>query len=239
MNKRGSHVGVIMSFAIFVTFLAFLYAVVEPTTKVQKDKQFLISYLKLELIENFSANLTTSSIKVDDSFTITKSCIRFNNLRIRFPEGENLVIKDESGNILNYSRIGRDNLIIDIINPSNKFFRIYSSTEFQEGYPAEGTDCDNINENYIIGRIKTEKDIFATKIVKMINRHKNDYEALKDELKVPLGSEFGLGFTYSNGTIIKTEDKETKVNIYVEEIPIQYVGKEANINPGFLRIKMW
>ena len=59
MNKRGSHVGVILSFAIFITFMVFLYFIIEPAIRIQGDKQNILDNLERELLEKFSANLTT------------------------------------------------------------------------------------------------------------------------------------------------------------------------------------
>ena len=66
-NKRGSHVGIVLSFVIFVTFLAFLYTIIEPTIKIQQDKESLLNYLKIELMETFSADLTSTSITINKS----------------------------------------------------------------------------------------------------------------------------------------------------------------------------
>ena len=51
ISKKGSHVGVVVSFVIFVTFLVFLYTIVQPATVREKDRQYLLDYLTLNLIE--------------------------------------------------------------------------------------------------------------------------------------------------------------------------------------------
>ena len=37
-SKKGSHVGVVVSFVIFVTFLIFLYTIIQPATVREKDR---------------------------------------------------------------------------------------------------------------------------------------------------------------------------------------------------------
>ena len=73
----------------------------------------------------------------------------------------------------------------------------------------------------------------------MINRYEIGYENLKDELKIPVGSEFGFSFTNRTSGVVGTEEKNISTSIYAEEIPIQYIDGEANINPGFISIKVW
>ena len=58
-SRRGSHVGVIASFSIFILFLVGLYLVTEPALKFDKDKKALLQYLEGRLVEEFSGNLTT------------------------------------------------------------------------------------------------------------------------------------------------------------------------------------
>ena len=71
-----------------------------------------------------------------------------------------------------------------------------------------------------------------------MNEYKNNYEALKSKLKIPIESDFNFGFTYSNKTSIITE-KNISTNIYAVEIPVQYVDKNASISLGFINIKIW
>ena len=58
-------------------------------------------------------------------------------------------------------------------------------------------------------------------------------------LRVPEGNDFSFNFTYNNGTNIGTVKQIPQVNVYAEEIPVQYVGKEANLEPGSITIKVW
>jgi len=64
LSKRGSHVGFILSFVIFVLFILFLYTTIQPAIKIQKEKTLFIDYLKDVLVENFTVNLTTMTIKM-------------------------------------------------------------------------------------------------------------------------------------------------------------------------------
>ena len=49
MKKTGSHVGFVLSFVVFVTFLIFIYSVLVPTTKIQ-DKPLILEKVGSEEI---------------------------------------------------------------------------------------------------------------------------------------------------------------------------------------------
>jgi len=58
-------------------------------------------------------------------------------------------------------------------------------------------------------------------------------------LRVPEGNDFSFNFTYNDGTNIGTIKQIPSVSIYAEEIPVLYVDKEANLEPGAITIKVW
>ncbi len=61
MKKKGSHIGVMLSFGIFVTFLVFLYSVLQPIIEREQDKKLILDDLVLALVEMFDSDLTTYS----------------------------------------------------------------------------------------------------------------------------------------------------------------------------------
>jgi len=94
----------------------------------------------------------------------------------------------------------------------------------------------------IPAQVPHPEQIFESKIISLAEfiKDKNNYEAVKKRLEIPSGDEFGFIFEDGNREIIaKTEEKEITTNIFVEEIPIQYIDNQANKKPGFLRIKVW
>ena len=56
-NKRGSHVGVMISFAIFITFVVFLFVIFEPIVNQKKERESELTFLEEELIELFNSDL--------------------------------------------------------------------------------------------------------------------------------------------------------------------------------------
>jgi len=249
-NKKGSHVGIVLSFVIFVTFLIFLYTIVEPSIKTQKDKETLLDYLKIELMERFSTNLTTATISINRTYYVWE-CVKLINLTEEIEVDSRLIVKNKLGNIskANISEDKNTDLFIDRENKEEVFFKIYNSEEFGKLNettinPYTPLKKDEIGWKgqaigYTVGLVRTDEYIFETKVIKLIEEYQNDSEGLKSELKIPIGSEFSFGLTYSNETRIGTEEKDIPINIYAREIPVQYVDKEANINLGHINIQIW
>ncbi len=240
MKKRGSHVGIVLSFVIFITFLLFLYTIVEPSIKTQTGKEALLDYLKIELIERFSANLTSSSVTIEKE--LPKSCIELKDLITELNIVPIIIVKDKSEKIFS-NRIFGDNLQIDREGDNDVFFfKIYNSEEFEEGIGGTFSSCklyDKDQGQYTIGLVRTDEYIFDTKVIELIDEYENDYEGLKNELKIPLGSEFGFGLIYSDERKIGTEGQNISTDIYAKEIPVQYVNTDANISLGFINIQVW
>ena len=75
MKKKGSHIGVMLSFGIFVTFLVFLYSVLQPIIEMEQEKKLILDDLVLALVEMFDSDLTTyssGSIKTANEGFITQ-----------------------------------------------------------------------------------------------------------------------------------------------------------------------
>ena len=231
MKKKGSHVGIVLSFVIFVTFLVFLYSVVEPMIRTQGNKQLVLDYLEAKLTEKCSANLTSVAITNSSPIQEYDDCLVINNTKLELKEFYSIV-KDKDKKIVN-STSSED--LLKIAWNGETFFNVYYSEEPFENFSTSNNNC----VDSIIESIKTKKYIFETKIIDLINEYKNNYKSLKEELMIPAGIEFSFSFTYNNETIIKTKETEVSTSVYLKKIPIHYIDKKANILPGVMTIKVW
>lgn len=233
-DKRGSHVGVVLSFVIFVTFLVFLYSLLGSKVTPQAKEGFL-DYLRLELLERFSTNFTRITIDID---TAVPSCSKLKNLIGEAEIGSNIIVKDSDEEIVDSEFSGNDL----IVKSSDDFFKVYYA-EYFDGLGSGSESCTEleIDEDYSISLLRTEEYVFEEKVIELIENYKTEigYENLKEELRIPTGTEFGISFENSEGGITETGISETAKEVHVREIPIQYVDDEANILLGKLNIQIW
>jgi hypothetical protein len=250
-NKKGSHVGIVLSFVIFVTFLVFLYSVLEPEIRIQQDKESYLDYLKEELMERVSANLTTITVAITKS-TLIQNCVNLENLINEAGIDSLIIVKDQSENIVesNISEGDSTDLLIDREDGEKVFFKIYNSEEFPELEEAIINPCSSLEKDeewegepvgYSIRLILKEGYVFEKKVIELLEEYESEggYENLRNELKIPSGTEFGFSFIYNNGTRIETKEKEIPTKVQVREIPVQYIDKESNVLLGTINIKIW
>ncbi len=242
-NKCGSHVGMILSFAIFITFIVFLYSVLNPAVKTGEDKTATLEYLQMQIVKNVSSNLTGATIAWTEAVNPSDNCIQLNNLLgfLGIPFPYRVIIKNENNIILPQPYlISEDSpdLEINRATSEERFFRIYNSPEFETPSASHSGTCSGLS-NYDIGSVTGGGYVFEKRMYTLFNYYENNYEMLKTEFKVPPGSEFGFGFVQSNGTVIIVGEPPKTANVHVSELPIQYINGDANILSGFINVKVW
>ncbi len=238
-NRRGSHVGMILSFVIFITFVVFLYVVVNPAVNTGEDKRTTLDYIDSQISKNVSAVLMTTSVEINSSSNPLEECIALKSfLFYANISAPNIIVKNEEETVQEtYDRMF--DLIIVREDSNNRFFKIYQSIKFDR-LDENLTTCSEIEEaGYKIGTIQTSTYIFEKELYQLVGYYGTNYEALKTALKIPPGNEFGLGFTQSNGTRIEVGTAPSSANVYAEEIPVQYVDSQTNIQSGFINIRVW
>jgi len=235
-GKRGTHVGMILSVLLFMTFLLFLYSAVEPIIKTKGDKQVLLDSLEVGLIDELSADLTSVTISINNSYNPVEGCIEIAHLDET--TGLNSIVRDKDENLINsnstagYLKIGWEN---------KRFFKVYYSDEPFDIYSLEGVTCvqPTKDNDYSVGLVKTDKQIFETKIIELKDSYESNYSDIKYNLKIPSDNNFGFDFIYNNGTTIEIGNESSQRGIYIEEVPIQYISNKGDILSGTIKLKIW
>jgi hypothetical protein len=243
-GKIASHVGMMLSFAIFVTFIIFLYSITRPAINIGEDKSSILSYVETGIIKNTTANLTSVSLQIENP-NPGQNCVVFQNFLFGMSESidyyYNAIVKNES-NAIQPTYENLYDLKVNRLEKKNTFFRIYFSPNFTKLTKSSISPCSDLKENidYKIGSITIDRYMFEKKIIQVVDSYNQDYEKLKEELKIPVGNEFWFNFTKSDGTSMAPIQPDTQgANVFSNDIPIQYVDPNANIQSGFINIRVW
>jgi hypothetical protein len=245
MDKKGSHVGIVISFVIFITFLVFLYSALQPSIKIGRNKESTLDYLTDKLIEKLSSNLTRASININEEVPLSE-CIELMGFieETKMNPPHIIVINEEGESYPSYLSDDGENLYIIREDSSFSFFKIYNSSEFDPTTKDQVTNCKDLDkelpENYEIGSLNSQVYIFEKRIIDLKEKYETEegYEELKEELKL-YSDDFGFSFTYSDGTKTETEQKDLDIEIHAKELTLQYVNEETNILQGRLNVWVW
>jgi len=238
-NKKGSHVGVVISFTVFITFLFFLYLIIEPVATKERSKQYLLDHIRLNLIENSTVNYTSVTISV--STPTDKDCINTNQVgsdKIPDEYNDKLIVINPDGESLDYFRSGQGFKIKTGVGFVG-VLKVYFSDEINNP-PVNPGGCNT--HTVEVGVVKSYKQIFQSKIGELKDSYTLDYEALKTKLGIPKGTEFNFYLLDIDRNIIFSAEKQTPpetIDVYVDETPIQYMDDSGAIKFGFLRIIVW
>ncbi len=66
ISKKGSHVGMMLSFVIFITFIVFIIIMFDPIIRSGKNEKYLFDQLEIELLEKFETNGDVLVVNIDD-----------------------------------------------------------------------------------------------------------------------------------------------------------------------------
>jgi len=234
---------VVLSFVIFIAFLFFIFTVLQPKLNLSgKDKQSIVDYLRVELLNNFTSNLTTIFINVSRSHITGQSCLTLFNFMINAsPISPRLFVQNGSNANLSSVVAGSD-LEIKIENSDNPLFKVYESLLFADITGTGFSNCKKLylNADYSLTLKKTDLYVFESIINSTIQNYKSNYPSLKTAFNIPPDSEFGLIFKNAEGIINQPSFNITQSsNVYTDDIPILYVGKEGYIKSGSLEILVW
>ncbi|MCX6749768.1 MAG: hypothetical protein NTW17_03445 [Candidatus Pacearchaeota archaeon] len=241
-NCKGSHVGFVISFVMFITFVVFIYVLLESRTDFGQNKQNSLEYVKSEIIERVSENMTITSLNVNSPVP-SNTCFHFVGFGDKISTGSKIMVQNDSGSIFtaDLSADKKDFYINRGSDIDSTFFKIYSAEDFPSVTETGMSSCADLSEGagYTIGLSKEEDYTFESKVLWLLNNYTTNYKALKKDIKISPGDEFGFAFIYNNGTEIKTPRINATINIYSERIPVQYIKTDSKRETGFIDVVVW
>lgn len=228
MNKRGSHVGIILSFAIFILFVTFILIVLNPSFNTGERKDFLMDYLKTEIVSNVTSDLERVSVRFNEG---SSSCLLITDFSNKVVSRNGIVKKGSE--IIN-GKFSEDDFFLD--STSEGVYELYLSDKFVTEDVNVKPNCNSESE---IINIRNEKIVFISEIKSLIGSYESDYNSVKNDFRIPSNSEFEISFVLNDGSIIHQFEKQTDQTVLAEEVLLRYIDEEANINTGFLKIRLW
>ena len=231
-GKIGSHVGMVLSFVVFVTFLIFIFTTLQPLTETNQQKEILIDYLQVSLMDEISSNLTKITVSGVEG---SKNFLKVNLYPVNLDELY-LVSKNNGFVNIQVKKDGGEVYVKKGVNTG--LFYIFLSPEEIVG-EVLGNVPPGQDEEVAINLYQEKEYIFESKLLEFINNTIDQYPLVKDELDIPAGNEFGIAFEDEGGIIIQTEEQDVQKDVYVDKIPIEYVNSSASVLHGFLSIKVW
>jgi hypothetical protein len=247
MNKRGSHVDVIISFIIFISFVVFAYVILQPTLTTQADKTTLTNSLDTALVTNLSGGNNLTIISFSAKQSTIKNCIQLSSFLNNANIKTTIVLRNSTGVIFPVYNSSGD-LYVDVSsNPQlNYFFDVYYSPAFNQITSGTLSNCNllqqgNSANNYIIGQISTSSQyIYDFNLIHLINNYNTNYGSIKNWFNLSGSDNFGFNFTYQNQTIIGTTYKTPAfTNVFAQSFPILYLNGNSSIQSGLLTIRVW
>ncbi len=237
-NKKGSHVGLVVSFLIFIIFISFLRVIVEPALTTDDEKKVILEDVYSELVQSASVEVKTTTIRLNSA--VGESCISLGDFISDFDLDPGIIVKDIKGVFLSASiSPGNSNTLQVSKKTGDSYFKIYSSNGFTDLGP-ESSTCSAISEgsDYEVGGTVVRDYLLEERVLDLIDSYSASprFQKSKDS---PSYVNIGLAFLYDNGTIVSTRDRDTPVNVFIKEEPIEYIDPFGNIRPGKLRVKLW
>jgi|GEM_PF-3392180 len=239
MNKKGSHVGMVISFLIFILLLLFIYTALQPAIKLQRDKQVILDGVKNKLTHYFDINLTTLIIETNKEDTGTVDCLSINlgELTTDYSE-KHFFVRTIGGDSENFGVEG-DQLKIEWDGSSGRLYKIYISEQNFTLELFSPTNCVSLTEiDYEIRTTQKDKYLGLEKITDFMNHFVENKTVNKEYFGVPKDSDFDVSIS-SDEINFPFSENNLATNIYSDEIPLQYVNTQARIIPFFMRVRVW
>lgn len=234
MNKKASHIGMVISFVIFVGFLFSIYIIITPAIKIERMGN-IIDITKNNFIRETNSEITLFSVKIDDENDCVVLVDFFSETEL---EDEKIKVNNEDYGL---GKSG-DNLYINNIHGS--LIKIYYSEEFDKIVDGTFSDCQNLNKDsgYSFGLTKKEKRPTEEKILELFEKYNNNYEDAKSSLIIPKNNDFEMKFIYPNKTIIyanKSINNGLETNIFLKSFHFEYFSNKNSKEFGVIEIKIW
>ncbi len=230
MNSRGiSHIEVILSFVIFVTFLIFAFYYFSPF-KADDGLSTFGEYVSNKILQESSIVVEKYSIfiKSDSILVSLDSPSELNN--------PGMLARNSLGQKVDSGISGE---IITFSNPPNRFVIAYFSTYLDRNQLIGGDFLTP--ENYSISSSETLEIISEGKLVELNSTYYGDYETLKSRLNIPHTRDFGFRIEFDNGeTILADREHSQNIEVFSKERRVEILRNTNKVEEfATLTVMVW
>lgn len=241
MNKRGiSHVEVILSFILFLTFVGAALYFFSPT-RADRLIDTSLDYAFREIKQNTTVDVDNYGVSIRGSTgSVLISGIGENT-------GDNKIVgvEDYDGRILP-SNERSDGVVVnwDKKDYGNKE-EIFAYVRFSEGIDGyEGiVDTNFGNSEFSIASSQTIKSISIKHIEGLKSSYENEnggYERLKENFNLPSRVDFSFSLKLPSGeSIVAEREIPSTLDVYARTEKVNLIMKDGRIAIGELTVRIW
>lgn len=227
-SKKGvSGIEMIVSFILFLGFIVFIFAYMNPLKKPVVSP--LTGSLANELEEKAKIRLDVLGIAVDSN----AACFGIKN-----PFKGNIFVLDENDGKVEFNRTDGDNLLI---KGGKKFYYIINGSDSEiNGTLATGNCIMLTSQNYTKSVSRTDGIYSFKKLQETNSSYYSDYNSLKNQLRFPVSRDFAI-LVYneaSNERYFDMARKAIQVAVTVQQFPIEMLKGQERMK-ATMRLSTW
>jgi hypothetical protein len=229
INKKASHVGMIFSFVIFITFLIYIFSILSPLIRDNSLKTNLLSYTKENILSFLNVEVSrvvfTSPNIGSGKFKLSLDGVCFEDYFV--------LLKDSIEESVLFNK---DNCDILFDDEKNEVYSLYYSKFYLEEIE---NSFSGISFNVEVNYLEKNKYFLESQIFNLSNLYLENYSFLKEEFNLPNSIDFGFSFEFENGTVINHGNFPSDLEIYSEELNLLFYNASLEKKGGVLRVFIW
>lgn len=237
INKKASHVGMIFSFVIFITFLLYIFSILSPLIFENNKNENLLLLVEQEVlsflnVEVFRIVFTTSSGPSSGKSNNLYQ-VKGNDFNLCF-DNYFVLVKDSKDVLFNFRK---ESCNVYFESSKDEIYSLYYSSYFlDESYldSSRGVVRD-VEINYF----DNNKYYLESQIFNLTQIYLEDYSNLRKNFKIQDSVDFGFSFKFENGTIITLGEPFIDSEVFSKTINFNYYDAFLEKKKGELRIFVW
>lgn len=231
-KKSQGQIEMILSFTIFIGFLAVLFYFFSPIQN-RSTSTYGIDDAQNKILANLSITYSKVSFILNST---TCNCFSFSNSI----QAKSILVKDINGRAVS-SVISGGNIYIKPFSSScDRYYSIYYDGNGLNAYNFTPSSCVSFtSSNYTYGLTFYEKPVLFENLLNFNKSYGSDYQNLKIGLK--LNNDFSFSVVNETGTTIIKQSiyRPRSVNVLSGTMPMVAINSDANQTGIIISLQVW